>query len=169
MNPDWAANWGTPGAGALAALLLALLLGGWLAPQWRVQADAARRAARVALVAAGPLPAAPKPQPQLPAVGEASERVADLLRLAARHGVDVARTQQQRSEQNGPLPRLQVGLNARGRYAELRGFIAAALQADPGLALDSLQWRRAGAGVDLLEAELQWSLWQAPTTVTVLR
>lgn len=164
----WGARWGAPGAAAALALLAAVFLGAWLAPRWQAQAAAARQA-QPAMPA---MPATPPPRPaapvQLPPAGDAAERVADLLRLALRHGVDVERTQQQ-LDRGGPLPRLQLGLTAQGRYVELRTFVAAALQADPGLALDRLRWRRATAASDELEAELQWSLWQAPVPSAVAR
>lgn len=158
MNLHWPAQWGLPGAITALALLATLPLGTWLTPHWQAQADAlqlvpARRPA------AQPM-ARVQLQRQLPTTGPAPERVADLLRLAPRHGVEVLRTQQQ-IDRSGPLPRLQLGLSASGRYGGLRAFVAAALQADPGLALDRLQWRRSSSTVDQLEAELQWSLLQS--------
>ena len=99
----------------------------------------------------------------LPVAGEAGERVAALMRLALRYGVEVERMQQQ-ADRAAALPRLQLSLKVRGRYVELRSFVAAALQADPGLALERLQWRRDSADVDELQAELHWTLWQPPAT-----
>jgi hypothetical protein len=165
VSPTWPASWGKPGAVAALALLAALVLGGLLAPRWQAQAAAARQARPA-------LPATPPPEPvatlQLPVTGDAAERVAELLRLARRHGVDVQRTQQQ-LDRDGPLPRLQLGLTAQGRYAELRAFVAHALQADAGLALDRLHWRRSSVGSDELEADMQWSLWQAPARMQEAR
>jgi hypothetical protein len=65
---------------------------------------------------------------------------------------------QQRLDNTGPVQRLQLGLAARGRYADLRAFVAEALRADPALALDRLSLRRASPAVADLEADLQWSL-----------
>ncbi len=151
----WPSALGRPGAAAAVALAAAVLLATWLTPQWQAQAEA-RPPAVIAAPAAAPAPALPS----LPAAGDPAERVADLLALALRHGVNVGRTQQQRQRQ-GTVERLQLGLSAQGRYADLRAFVAAALQADAGLALDTLQLRRASADVGEFEAELQWSLLQA--------
>jgi len=164
--PRWPAAWGGPGAVALLALIAAAPLALVLAPHWQAEADALRQAqaprrARPVVVT----PSVAPPPRQLPPGGEESERVAALLRLAQRQGVDVQRTQQQ-LDRSGPLPRLQLGLSAQGRYADLRAFVAGALQADPGLALDRLQWRRATAEAERLDAELQWSMLQGPRAGT---
>jgi len=128
-----------------------------LAPRWQAQAEAAHR---VTLQGPAPAPAAvAPPRRALPAVGDSAERVAALLRLAARHGLVLERTQQ-RVSQSGGVRRLQVGLTLRGRYVELRAFIATALRADAGLALDELSLRRGAPEVDQLEAELAWSFFQ---------
>ncbi len=153
----WPAAWGWPGAVALLALLSAGGLGGVLAPRWQAQAEAA---SRVPQHRPAPAPAAASaPRRALPAVGDSAERVAALLRLAARHGLVLERTQQ-RISLSGNVRRLQVGLTLRGRYVELRSFIAAALRADAGLALDELSLRRGAPEVDQLEAELAWSFFQ---------
>lgn len=61
-----------------------------------------------------------------------------------------------------PLPVSAAALawRAQGRYADLRAFVAEALQADTGLVLDQLRLSRADARVELLDADLQWQLLQ---------
>lgn len=117
-------------------------------------------------IQADPLPTPPA-RAALPAAGDPAERVADLLALALRHGVTIVRTQQQQHRQ-GPVQQLQLTLVAAAGYEALRAFAAAALQADPAMALDRLQLRRANADAATVDAELQWSLWRAdaglPTT-----
>lgn len=157
MTP-WPSRLGRPGLAAVLAIAAALPLAGWLTPQWQAQAAARAEAVRRVPLAAPP-PAAADALPALPQVGDPATRVADLLALALRHGVRVDRTQQQLQSQ-GPVQRLQLSLSAHGRYADLRAFISAALLADPGLALDTLQLRRANAGATELDAELQWSVLQ---------
>lgn len=155
----WPARLGWPGLAALLALAAAVLLAAWVTPLLQVQSQQQAPA----MPEAPPLRVAPTPAAAitLPAASDPADRVADLLALALRHGVSVVRTQQQR-EQQGPVQRLQLLLSAQGRYTELRSFIAAALQADPGLALDTLQLRRATPEQPLFDAELQWSLLRAP-------
>lgn len=151
-SPVLPAQIGWPGAIALLALALAWPLGMVLAPRWLDQAQALR--------ATRPPPPPPAPanaEPQWPAVDDVNDRVAALLRRAAQEGVLVGRSQQ-RQDDAGPVPRLLLTLSARGGYAELRAFLADALQADPGLALLRLRWRRPDAQTGSLEAELQWSL-----------
>lgn len=149
----WPSTLGWPAAAALILLFAALLLGTSVTPAWRAQALELRNAAAMPVSRT----AAPAAEPGLPELGDPAERVADLLALALRHGVKVERTQQRMELAAGVL-RLQVGMNARAPYADLRGFVADALLADPGLALDRLQWRRATETSNELDAEFQWSV-----------
>jgi hypothetical protein len=152
MN-TWPSTLGWPAALALANLVLALVLGWSVTPAWQQQA----RDSSVVAVQPVTRPPAAQLEASLPEVGDPAERVADLLALALRHGVNVERTQQ-RLEPGVGVQRLQVGMNARAPYADLRAFVAEALRADPGLALDRLQWHRAAETGTELDAEFQWSL-----------
>jgi hypothetical protein len=152
---------GWPGATAVLALALAWPLADVLAPRWQDQAQALR-ASRLS----PPPPAPVAAELQLPTVTDVNARVADLLDLASRNQVQVDRSQQ-RQDEAGPVPRLLLTMSARGGYAELREFLADALQADPGLALVRLRWRRPDAQTSGLEAELQWSLLMPVTRPTV--
>jgi hypothetical protein len=152
MN-NWPSTLGWPAALALANLFLACVLGWGVTPTWQQQAR------DLSVVAVQPVARQPTVllEASLPVVGDPAERVADLLALALRHGIHVERTQQ-RLESGSVVQRLQVGMNARAPYADLRAFVAEALLADPGLALDRLQWRRATETGSELDAEFQWSL-----------
>lgn len=166
----WPAGFGWPGTIAVLALL-ASVPPALLAPRWQAEAAAARRiaAARAALPAssatrasyAPPPPAPVPPAAQLPGDAETPARVGRMLQVAQRHRVKVERTTQRL---DGALvaPRVQLGFSAQGSYADLRAFVAAALQADAALSLDRLQLRRTTPEVDMVDADLQWSLWQAP-------
>lgn len=144
-----------PWLAALAMLAAAALLGLGLAPAWRAEADALAQAVPPAPRRAPP----PPPAPVLPAAAEPATRLADLLALALRHGVAVERVQQRLEPQPG-VRQLTVQMSGRGRYADLRAFVAAALQADPALALQRVQWRRATPAQAELDAELHWALLQ---------
>lgn len=149
----WPSTLGWPAALALVALGIALVLGQGVTPTWQQQAVELRSAAALPVSR----PAAPIVEAGLPEVADPAERVADLLALALSHGVKVERTSQ-RLEPGVAVHRLQVGMNARAPYADLRAFVAEALLADPGLALDRLQWRRPTETGTELDAEFQWSL-----------
>ena len=149
----WPSALGWPAALALIALGIALMLGRGVTPAWQQQALELRSAAVRPVVRT----ATPAVEAGLPDVGDPAERVADLLALALSHGVKVERTSQ-RLEPGVAVQRLQVGMNVRAPYADLRAFVAEALQADPGLALDRLQWRRPNETGNDLDAEFQWSL-----------
>jgi hypothetical protein len=145
-------QFGWPGALAMLALALAWPLAAVLAPRWQDQAQALR--------ATRAPPPPPKPMAAsalLPVALDVNVRVAGLLGLAAHNRVLVERSQQ-RQDEAGPVPHLLLTMSARGGYAELREFLVDALQADPGLALVRLRWRRPDIRNGSLEAELQWSL-----------
>lgn len=126
---------GWPGLAGLAALALAAALGLRPAPPPPAHA------------AAPPQATAPLPQ-----------RLAGLLALAGPAGVVVRRTEQRSVAE--PVAGTLLSMPARGGYAELRGFVEAALLQDPDLALLSLRLQRGRPGDAVLEAELVW--WLAP-------
>lgn len=163
-----AARLGWPGALGLAALLIALgllVFGKSLDAQTvRLQAEAdglrqqlrAQRAAGTAAQA----PATPQQwQLALPSSEQRQQRLADLLEIGMRQGLVSARTEHRLSVDTGAgLERLRVTMPLVGGYAQLRGFIEAALRHDPALSLDSLRLRRASPNAAELEADLVWSL-----------
>jgi hypothetical protein len=156
---------------ALALLLAAALLAGLLAPRWQQQAVAAQQAAdnrarelrQARRVALAPPPSAVNAAFELPAPGRARQRLADLLLLAQRHGVQVAHTEQRLvRDARGGQEHWAVAMPAQARYDDLRRFLEAALRADPALALNSLRLQRERADVAALQADLQWALHQQP-------
>ncbi|MFG6448896.1 hypothetical protein ACG0Z6_11690 [Roseateles sp. BYS180W] len=160
---------GWPGAvGGLALLVTAALaLGLW--PRWAAQQaqqeaqlqalEAAARSAQSAASAAPPLLSTQAWQANLPEAATQAQRLAELLELGLRHGVNAPHTEHrlQREAQSG-LQRLQVRMPVQAGYAELRQFIEAALLHDPALSLDGLKLQRKEPQDPLLEAELLWSL-----------
>lgn len=155
LRPDWRAP-GWPGAAGALALLLGAAVAGGLQPHWQAESDRlarelalaqqARRAALTARLQAAPAGTA--------AAASQAQRVADLLELALRQGLQFSRTEQRADDDGG----LRLHMPVQGGYAELRGFAEAALLADPALALLSLQLRRDAAGGAQLQAELVWWL-----------
>jgi len=161
---------GWPGGLGIAALLLAGLLELGLARRWEDQAqDLEAQALRLQgqlrrqqlQEAAAPAPLAPEQwlQRQLPSAQQREQRLADLLELSLRAGLAGSRTEHRLSVDAATgLERLRVSMPVQGTYAQLRGFIEAALRQDLALSLDSLKLRRASPAAGELEAELGWSL-----------
>ena len=146
-----------------AALGLAALLAGVLAPRWADEADAQLQAlqaqtrrAPVAAPAAQPGPAAQPLAAAWPAPAQSPARSEALVALARKQGLALQVWREQVDGQG----QLQLGLSGRARYPALRAFVAAALLADPAAALDRLRLQRDDAATAELDFEMQWTLLQ---------
>lgn len=166
----WFSSLGWPGWLGLLCLSAAAAMALGLQPRWdaqtaQVQAEADRlqRQLRQAKRAESDRPAAELTPTQwqlsLPASDLRQQRLADLLELGLRQGLMSTRTEHRLTlDATAGLERLRVTMPVQGGYAQLRGFIDAALLQDPGLSLDSLKLRRAHPQTPEVEAELLWSL-----------
>lgn len=151
---------GIAGIAALALAVVAIVLGQrWDAQAAALQAEArALRAKARPTVAAAPLPVSVQQwQATLPAAGQRQQRLADLLELSIRLELNGARTEHRLATAEG-LERLRVTMPVTGSYAQLRRFIAAALEHDAALSLDAIKLRRVSPMSADIDAELQWSL-----------
>jgi hypothetical protein len=181
-DPWWRlAGLGGAVGGAVVAGVLLLVLAGvasfGLAPAWRAEAEQLRAAAsalRAERLAAADrarqAAAAAAPPTVWPAAGNEAQRVRVLLGLAQRHGVLVRALRQERvargsgrvaAADKGAATWHLVAMSAEGPYPALRRFVAAALQADAALALDSLLLQRADTTTAVLRAELGWAFGSA--------
>ncbi len=167
--PAWR-RLGLPGALGVAALILAAMLELGLTPMWRNQASVAEQAASARRVALADQRRASRDAspgadagPVWPAAALRDARLARLLRLAQAHRVSVrgVRQQPERGEAANAVVWNLVTLPLRGNYGDLRAFVAAALQADEALALDSVRLSRTEDEPVPVEAELTWSFAQA--------
>jgi len=164
---------GWPGLLGLLLLLAAAALALGLTPRWEAQAsqweaEAGRlqrqlRAQKLAAAAATPGAQATLTPAQwqlgLPSGEQRQQRLADLLELGLRQGLLSVRTEHRLTvDVSAGLERLRITMPVQGGYAQLRGYIDAALLQDPGLSLDSLKLRRANPQTPEVEAELLWSL-----------
>lgn len=154
---------GWPGLAGLAGLLLAVaavVLGQrWDAQAVRLQAEARelRAKARPAAMATAAPISVQQWQAALPASSTRQQRLADLLELGIRLDLNGARTEHRLSTSEG-LERLRVTMPVTGSYAQVRRFVAAALEHDPALSLDAIKLRRVSPMSADVDAELQWSL-----------
>lgn len=178
MRPRLKFHWqalGWPGLLGLLLLLAAAALALGLTPRWQaqasqVEAEAGRlqrqlRAQRIAAATAatpGAQAATLTPaqwQLGLPSGELRQQRLADLLELGLRQGLVSVRTEHRLTVDAGAgLERLRITMPVQGGYAQLRGYIDAALLQDAGLSLDSLKLRRAHPQTAEVDAELIWSL-----------
>jgi hypothetical protein len=170
---SWSPAWhrlGLPGALGISALALAAILELGLTPMWRSQASVAEQAAlaqRIALAdqrrAARDATAGADAGPVWPAAAHRDARLERLLQLAQEHRVSVRGVQQQpeRAEAANPVAWNLVTTPLRANYGDLRAFVAAALEADEALALDSVRLRRAEGERVPVDADLTWSFAQA--------
>jgi hypothetical protein len=152
---------GWPGLAGLLALVLVAVAGlagqRWDAQATALQAEARALRAKAAPVAASAPVSAQQWQATLPPHTDRQQRLADLLELALRLDLSGARTEHRLSTADG-LERLRVTMPLTGSYAQLRRFIAAALEHDPALSLDAIKLRRVSPMTADVDAELQWSL-----------
>ena len=155
---------GLAGAAALAVALAVAVLGrSWdsQAAQMQAESDALRISLRQQLApTAVVMPATPQQWfSQLPPAAERQQRLADLLEMGVRAGLSGSRTEHRLAvDAASGLERLRISMPVTGDYVQLRRFIAAALQHDPALSLDSLKLRRPTPQSAELEADLAWSL-----------
>ena len=126
-----------------------------LAAQWARNADA-ERVAQAAAAAAGT--AGVRVQPTLaPAAAASLRRVFEAAEAA---GVELPQGDYRLTEiRDAHLRRYQLTLPVRGDYPGIRRFLAAALNAEPALALAGLQLRRSRIESDTVEGLLNFTLY----------
>lgn len=166
-----AAAVGGPLACAIALLLAVAVLHGVLLPRWQAEAgrlateiDAMRREAarQQAALAVSPTSEHPRPlwdalPPQTTATQlEALARLHDGARAAQLELV--GGSYRLVHEQGDPIARLDVIVQARGPYAQLRGFAVRMLQADRALALNTVRFSRPGTAEPAIDAEFNFSV-----------
>jgi Tfp pilus assembly protein PilO len=169
LQRSWCAlkAWGWPGAVAVAILALAASAAGYAARCLKYEAAAVAQVnlldARIRNVAKvqgiAPVQTRADWLASLPEADARQRRLADLLEISIREGLNSTRTEHQLSvDQAVGLERLRVTMPIQGSYAQIRQFIGAALAHDPALSLDSLRLRRPSPQSNQVEAELVWSM-----------
>lgn len=156
-------------AGAVLAVSLLLLVGAGLAwqqarQQWQRQqalADAGASTAPVTRPAGQARRAALQEfYAVLPAQDEIPTLVQSLLDGAEQQGLRAARGNYRlEPEPAAALARLRITLPLRGEPARVQRFVLAAMQAQPTLALDGLQFKRDPEGLALIDAKVQFVLY----------
>ena len=170
--------WRWPGIAGLACLTLALVVGLiWLPSLERESAalnaalrNTQRRAATWEarrLVPVTP-PATPSQRFRegFPAAADRQDRLAVLLTLAAKNGLESRRSEfRLAQDRDSGLLRYTVTLPVAGSYSQVRRFMEEAQARDPALSLDRLRLRRASTSASVVETDLTWSFFMQPEPV----
>ena len=169
LQQHWRAlkAWGWPGAAALVCLALAATAWAYEAHCQELDRQASAQVAQLNLrlqsLATRPDTAPTQTRTDwlasLPAAEARQRRLADLLEVAIREGVNVPHTEHKLAVDSATgLERLRISMPVQGSYAQIRQFIGVALLQDPALSLDSLRLHRPSPQVSQVDAELVWSL-----------
>ena len=166
-----AAALGLPALLALALWLAAATLQAIVLPHWQAEAQrlaASTDALQRETARLRATPAAPSaserlrqvvqalPPPTTASQLEALARLHDGARAAQ---LDWAGASVRLAQEEGtPIARLDIVVQARGSYPQLRGFAVRMLQADRALALTTLRLSRPGTGDTALDAEFGFTL-----------
>lgn len=155
-----------------AWLGIALLLAIWPAARWgadepreraQILREQARRAPPAIQVLDDQAQAALRQQRMQARLAEpmaALGVVEQLHRSAAARGLQLASGEYRVMPASGALPqRYQILLPVKGRYPEIRAWLADAMNAQPGLALEELSFSRGTVAEPVLQARLRWTLY----------
>lgn len=86
--------------------------------------------------------------------------IKEVVQSAAQHNLEITGTDYRMlREKDVKLARYEMLIPVRGRYAQVRGFIADALRAVPAMALVDVAIKREGVESELLEASLKFNLY----------
>ena len=95
----------------------------------------------------------------LPRPAEMPDLLRRLLREAESQGLEVQKGEYRPlPDPGGKLRRYQIALPARGKYPDVRRFLAQAAREVPGLAVDSIAFQRQDVGAPVLEAQIKLTL-----------
>jgi hypothetical protein len=84
----------------------------------------------------------------------------EVVQSAAEHAVEISGTEYRLvREKDLKLARYEMLVPARGKYSQVRGFIADALRAVPPMALVDVAIKREGVDSELLDANLKFNLY----------
>ena len=165
LRSAWRRRWppalGWPAALAAALLVLAgVLQWGWL-PAWHAElAQSSSARLGPSQVRNVQPPGAAAASAVWPTAEQAPARLADLVKLAEREGLDLRRS---RERLDAGTATYVLEMQARGSYESLRSFLARAFAADAALALESLRIQRPASEGAALTIELQWRLLHQPS------
>jgi hypothetical protein len=86
--------------------------------------------------------------------------IRELVQVAAQRGVEITGTEYRMvHERDVKLARYEMVLPVRGKYAQVRGFIADALRTVPAMALADVVLTRQDADSELLDVNLKFNLY----------
>ena len=167
--------WRWPGIAGFTCLTLALVVGLiWLpslehesaslsaaliATERRAAALDARRLAPIAR----PSTPAQRFRQGFPAAADRQDRLAVLLTLATKNGLESKRSEfRLAQDHDSGLLRYTVTMPVAGPYSQVRRFLEETQAHDPALSLDRLRLRRASTSASTVETDLTWSFFMQP-------
>ena len=167
--------WRWPGIAGFTCLTLALVVGLIWLPSLEHESAALsaaliateRRAATLTARRLAPvtLPATPAQRFRegFPAAADRQDRLAVLLALAAKNGLESKRSEfRLAQERDSGLLRYTVTMPVAGPYSQVRQFLEEAQAHDSALSLDRLRLRRASTSASTVETDLTWSFFMQP-------
>lgn len=165
---------GIPGAAgiALAVLTIGFVAGALLPAQQQLEQSRGAVAAAAQRRQEGRI--APPPRPQsaaeqlqsfygmFPAETAAADWLQKVYDAAAQHNLSLPRGEYGLTvDAKAGLARYHITLPVQGSYEQLRGFVAAALEAVPTLSLDDIDFQRQTVGETQVNAKVRMSLFLA--------
>ena len=173
--------WRWPGIAGFTCLTLALMVGLIWLPSLEHESAALsaalrateRRAATLTTRRLAPVTPAATPAQRFregfPAAADRQDRLAMLLTLAAKSGLESRRSEfRLTQERDSGLLRYTVTMPVAGPYSQVRRFLEEAQAHDPALSLDRLRLRRASTSASVVETDLTWSFFMQPEPVPAI-
>lgn len=86
--------------------------------------------------------------------------IRELVRIAKKQGVELSSSEYRLiNEKDARLARYEMVLPVRGKYSQIRAFIADALEAVPAMAISAIAMKRENTSMDKLEVRLEINLY----------
>lgn len=86
--------------------------------------------------------------------------IRELVRIAKKQGVELTSSEYRLiNEKDARMARYEMVLPVRGKYSQIRAFIADALEAVPAMAISAIAMKRESTAMDKLEVRLEINLY----------
>jgi Tfp pilus assembly protein PilO len=95
----------------------------------------------------------------LPTQTEASSKISAILRVATDNGLVINKVEYEQPLSASPLIQYQIKLPLTGSYMQIRQFINQVLNTLPSIALNDISLKREDIATDLVDAQIQFTLY----------